>query len=110
MATSGPARTREKSTTKMPSSAAATRAASDLEPAHSSRGSRRRAPRRSVAARSLPEVDAALGGVAVDLGQLLVRETEILQRAERIVELLDARRADQGRGHPRVAQRPGKRE
>jgi hypothetical protein len=63
----------------------------------------------SLAARGLPEVDAGVDGVLVDLAQLVVGEVQALERAERVVELGDARGADQRRGHARVAQDPGDR-
>ena len=48
--------------------------------------------------------------VAVDLGELVVGEVEVVERGEVLLELLDAARADQRRGHARVAQRPGERQ
>ncbi len=48
-----------------------------------------------------PQVDAAVAGVAVDLLQLLIREGEVVQRIQRIVELLDIARADEGGGDAR---------
>ena len=60
----------------------------------SSRAQRSSSPAGTVApsgvARGLPEVDAGLDGVAVDLGQLLVGELEVAERAEAVLELLDA--------------------
>ena len=60
--------------------------------------------------RARPEIDVALGRVAVDLRELVVGEREVVERAERVVELLDARRADQRRRHALVAQRPRERQ
>src|SRR3712207_1721560 len=56
---------------------------------------------------SFPKIDTALGGIAVDLGELVLAEAEIVEGSQRIVELLDVAGADQGRGDPRVAQDPG---
>src|SRR5205807_1047052 len=66
-------------------------------------------PRRSAVARPRPEVDVALGGVAVDLGQLVRAEVESLDRRHVVLELGDAARADQRRGDAPVAQRPRER-
>src|SRR5689334_15971800 len=60
----------------------------------------------SAVAGRLPEVDAGLDRVAVDRGQLVVREVEVVERAEAVLELRHAAGADQGRRHARVAQRP----
>ena len=54
-----------------------------------------------------PQVDAALDRVLVDLGQLLGREVQPVERRDVLLELRDAARADDQRGHPLVAQRPG---
>src|SRR5258706_14271127 len=58
-------------------------------------------------ARRRPEIDPALDGEAVDLRQLGGREGEVVERLEVVVELGDRARPDQGRGDPRIAQRPG---
>src|SRR5438105_4903504 len=63
----------------------------------------------SVAARGRPEVDVGFGGVAIDLLQLLGAEVETLERSEVLLQLRDARGADERRRHPRVAQRPRER-
>ena len=42
--------------------------------------------------------------------ELVGGEVQVVQRAEVLVELLDAGGADQGRGHRRVAQHPGQRQ
>lgn len=49
----------------------------------------------SFPARRGPEVDPAIGGVAVDLRQFVVRQVESLERGDIRLELLDARSADQ---------------
>lgn len=51
----------------------------------------------------LPQVDAGIHGVLVDLGQLLVGQVEPVQGTQVLLELLDAARADQHRGQARVA-------
>ena len=66
-------------------------------------------PRGLRLARGLPDVDVALGRVAVDLRQLVVAEVESLERPQVRVELLDARGTDERGGHPGVAQRPRER-
>src|SRR5690606_5521649 len=57
----------------------------------------------------LPQVDAGVHGVLVDGRELLVGEVQVVDRAEGVVELGDARGTDEDRGHPAVAQRPGQR-
>src|SRR3954447_2611310 len=74
------------------------------EPARASPG-----PRARLLAGTPPQVDAGVGRVTIDLGKLVLGEREALERSEGVVELLDARDADQRRGDPRVAQRPGER-
>src|SRR5206468_4292060 len=59
--------------------------------------------------RSGPDVDPRVGRVAVDLGKLVIREVEAVERSEGVVELLEARDADRRRRHARVAQRPRER-
>ena len=49
-------------------------------------------------ARLRPDVDAGVDREAVDLGELVGAEVEVVERAQRVVELGDARRADQRRG------------
>jgi uncharacterized membrane protein YbaN (DUF454 family) len=41
--------------------------------------------------RYLPQVDIAIGGVLVDAGQFLLREVQLLDRIQRIIELLTVR-------------------
>src|SRR5918993_2027746 len=65
---------------------------------------------RSRRAGALPEVDVALDRVPVDLGELVVVEVEPLERAQAVVELLDAAGADEHGRDAVVAQRPGQRE
>src|SRR5918993_1273181 len=65
---------------------------------------------RSRRAGALPEVDVALDRVSVDLGELVVVEVEPLERAQAVVELLDAAGADEHGRDAVVAQRPGQRE
>ena len=48
--------------------------------------------------------------VAVDLGQLVVGEVEAVERGDVVLELGDARGADERRGHTRVAKRPRERQ
>src|SRR6476661_4011174 len=64
---------------------------------------------RSVGARGLPEVDAALDGVLVDRVELLLREVEVVERAEAVLELTDRRGADEHRRDALVAQDPRER-
>ena len=52
----------------------------------------------------------ALDGVAVDRGQLVGVEVQVLQRGDVLLELGHAAGADQRRGDPRVAQHPGQRQ
>src|SRR5262249_61758106 len=66
--------------------------------------------RASVLARGCPDVDAAVGRIALDLFEFDRGEVQLLKCAEVLLELFDAARPDQCRGHPRVAERPGKRE
>jgi hypothetical protein len=47
--------------------------------------------------------------VAVDLGQLVVRQLEIAERGDVLLELLDARGANQREGHAQIAERPRER-
>src|SRR5205823_3148880 len=69
---------------------------------------RPRAARRPalLAARPGPEVDVALGGVLVDLGQLILGEVEPLERADVGFQLLDAACAGDRGSHARVPERP----
>ena len=53
---------------------------------------------------------SAVGGVAVDLLELVGGEVERVERRDVLLQLLDAARADQRGGHPRVAQHPGERQ
>jgi probable blue pigment (indigoidine) exporter len=64
----------------------------------------------SAGAGARPEVDAGLGGVLVDLGQLVGGEGQVVQRGHAVLQLGDAAGPDQGRGHPGIAQRPGQRQ
>jgi hypothetical protein len=57
-----------------------------------------------------PQVHVRVGGVALDLGELVVTERRAGQRVEVGVELLDAGRPDHRAGHPLVAQHPLQRE
>src|SRR5579864_1307531 len=59
-----------------------------------------------VGRRLFPQVDAALRRVAIDLGQFLFREFEILQRTDVLAHLLRLARTDQGRRHAATPQRP----
>ena len=45
-----------------------------------------------VLARRRPEVDAGVDRVLVDLGELVVGEVEVVERAEAVLELRDAAR------------------
>src|ERR1700733_8742185 len=56
-----------------------------------------------------PDVDAALDCVAVDLLKFVWAERQIVERLDAVRDLLGAARADQGRGHALVSQRPGQR-
>ncbi len=68
-------------------------------------------PRRTHSSVALAhEVDLGLGGVALDLGDLVVGERRAGEGVEVGVELLDARGPDHGAGHPLVAQHPLERE
>src|SRR5438309_9734075 len=60
-------------------------------------------------ARCRPEVDAAIGGVAINFSELVRRKRQLVDRTDVLFQLRDAARADQRRRHPRVAQRPGER-
>lgn len=60
----------------------------------------------SARRRSSPQVDATLHGVVVDLSQLLLREAQVVERGQVLLQLVDATRADQHRGHSRVPQCP----
>jgi hypothetical protein len=64
--------------------------------------------RRSVLRRAGagPEVDVGVGGVPVDLCQLVGSEVEAIERGDVVLELGNAARANHQRGHPRVAQGP----
>src|SRR5690349_6892739 len=57
-------------------------------------------------ARPLPDVDPGVDRVLLDLRELVVVEVQAVERADVVLELRDAARADQRRGHARVAQRP----
>ena len=59
--------------------------------------------------RARPEVDVLLVGVAVDLGELVGGEVEVVDRADAVLDLGRARGADQRRGDAAVAQHPGER-
>src|SRR5438477_198326 len=61
----------------------------------------------SSVARSGPDVDPAVSGVAVDLLELGGRELELVQGSNVLLELGDAAGPDEGRGHDGVAQGPG---
>src|SRR5438270_13660489 len=63
----------------------------------------------SLRARGRPDVDAALGRVAVDLRELLVAEVEALERGDIRFELRDAADADERGSDARIAQDPGHR-
>ena len=67
-------------------------------PPRARRRERRRRPARAVTrlplARRRPEVDVALGRVAVDLRKLVVREIELVEGCDVRLELRDARGAD----------------
>src|ERR1700730_389145 len=56
--------------------------------------------------RRLPQVYVALRRVTIDLGELVVAESEPLERVDGLLELRHAARADERRDDPRVAQRP----
>src|SRR5688572_32337955 len=75
----------------------------------SSLADREAAAERLRLARRCPDVDVTLRRVAVDLGELLVREVEVVERRDVLLELRDAARADQGRRHAWIAERPGQR-
>ena len=75
------------------------------------RRQRLREPRSGLLARGArPEVDVRLGGVAVDLLELVGGEVELVERRDVRLQLLDAARADQRGGDARVAQDPGDRQ
>ena len=59
--------------------------------------------KRAICALLRPEVDAALGRVIVDLGELVRAEVEPLERRHVLLQLPDARGADQGRRDAAVA-------
>ena len=65
---------------------------------------------RSGTAGSSPEIDVGLGRVAVDLGELVLGEVELLQRGDVGLQLLHAGGADECRRHSRVAERPRQRQ
>src|SRR2546428_11556059 len=54
-----------------------------------------------------PEVDPAVGRVAVDLAKLLGREAELLEGGDILFQLRHAAGADQRGGAAGIAQRPG---
>src|SRR5688572_20979318 len=56
--------------------------------------------------RLLPEVDPAVDRQWLDPRELLVGELQVPHGAEAVLELRHARRADQRRRDPRIAQRP----
>src|SRR4051812_3488385 len=66
-------------------------------------------PKSSRVARLLPDVDARVHRVLVDLGELGLGELEVLERGHVGLELPDARRADQRGCDARVAEHPGDR-
>src|SRR5207237_665463 len=70
---------------------------------------RRGRPARLRLARGGPDVDVALGRVAVDLRELVGGEVEPLERADVLLELLDAARPDESRGDALVAEHPRER-
>jgi hypothetical protein len=47
--------------------------------------------------------------VAVDLGELFLREIELVEGSDVRLELLDARRPDERRRHARISERPSER-
>src|SRR5690606_16681942 len=57
-------------------------------------------------ARPRPDVQAAIRRVAIDRREFLGRERRALQRAETILDLRPAARADQGARHRRLTQHP----
>ena len=61
-----------------------------------------------VGGRALPQVDAAVHGVAVDGVQLGLGEAQVLHRTHQVHDLLGLAGADQRRGHALVAQHPGR--
>src|SRR4051794_5333377 len=78
-------------------------------------GPPRRAPPQAIAddsgrAGPLPDVDPGVHGVLLDLRERVVVEVQAPERADVVLELRDAARPDQRRGHPGVAQRPRQRE
>src|SRR5689334_25103065 len=60
--------------------------------------------------RPRPQVDVALGGDLVDLGQLVRPELELVQRVEVGIQLGHAARPDHQARHPLVAQGPDQRQ
>src|SRR5271154_6657359 len=56
---------------------------------------------------TLPKIDAPLLGVAINLLQLRIRKVELLNRIERVVELLHIASSDKRRGDSLVSQHPG---
>src|SRR5439155_9323585 len=54
-----------------------------------------------------PQVDAALDGVAVNVGELIVDEIEVVEGSDVLLELGDAAGADQHGSDALVAQGPG---
>src|SRR5690606_25764633 len=57
----------------------------------------------------LPPVDAGVHGILIDLCQLRIREGEVVQGTDVLLQLVHAARADEHRRHPRVAQDPRQR-
>ena len=53
-----------------------------------------------------PGIVASLITMGEDCGKLRGCERKIRQRTDRVIELLDTTRSDEGAGHPRIAQRP----
>jgi hypothetical protein len=54
-----------------------------------------------------PTINSRFNRVPINLSQLVGTEFEAPDRCHIVLELLDAARPDQRRGHPRVAQHPG---
>src|SRR3954452_22223372 len=65
--------------------------------------------RRSVRARLLPYVDSGVHGVSIYLGELVLGEVELIERAQAVLELAHAAGPDQGGRDAPVAQDPGDR-
>ena len=61
----------------------------------------------SRSGRGTPQVDAAVNGVAVNGGDLLGGELQVVEGADVLFKLGHTARPDQDGGDPRVAQGPG---